>query len=53
MSLKLPPLAANDTNNRPVPLMSLKLPPLPVTSAKQRQVNQHFLGMGRLPPIVR
>ena len=53
MSLKLPPLAANDTNNRPVPLMSLKLPPLPVTYAKQCQVNQHFLEMGRLPPIVR
>ena len=53
MSLKLPPLAANYTNNRPVPLMSLKLPPLPVTYAKQCQVDQHFLEMGRLPLIVR
>ena len=30
MSLKLPPLADNYTNNCPVPLMSGKLPPLPV-----------------------
>ena len=56
MSLNFPPLAANYTNNCPVPLMSLKLPPLsplPVTYTKQCQVDQNFLGVGRLPLIVR
>ena len=52
MSLKLPPLAANYTNNCPVPLMSLKLPPLPVTYTKQHQVGQNFLEVGRLPLTV-